>query len=75
MAAADQGLAAWLAGHPHLVPPDVESGESGVALLMLWEVNHNQQFPSQGGVGFSGALTGFTRRLQERVSRKPQLSS
>jgi len=55
MADADLGLAAWLADHPFLVPvQEVESGESGVALLLLWEVDHQQAFPSQGGEGLSG---------------------
>jgi len=50
MADADLGLAAWLADHPFLVPAqEVESGESGVSLLLLLEVDHQQAFPSQGG--------------------------
>ena len=36
MAAADGGLAEWLDGHPFVVPvEDVESGESGMALMLL----------------------------------------
>ena len=49
MAAADSGLVAWLKGHRFLVPTAVESGESGMALLLLWEVDHGCPFPSAGG--------------------------
>ena len=67
MAGLDAGLAGWVKGHRYLVPTAVESGESGMALLMLWEVDHQQAYPSGGGEGLSGALVGFSRRLQERV--------
>ena len=46
MADADAGLAEWIKGHRYLVPTDVENGESGVALLLLWEVDHKRKFPS-----------------------------
>ena len=39
---------------------------------MLWEVDHQQAFPSHGGEGLSGALTGFTKRL-ERAAKDPRL--
>ena len=74
MAEADAGLAPWLKGHRYLLPADVEVGESGMALLLLWEVDHQQPYPNQGGDGLSGALVGFTRRLQDRVSKDPELS-
>ena len=50
------------------MPTAVEKGESGRALLILWEVDHQRAYPGHGGEGLSGALTGFTKRLQERVS-------
>ena len=71
---ADSGLAAWITGHRFLVPAAVESGESGMALLILWEVDHQRAYPGHGGEGLSGALAGFTRRLQDRVARDPDLS-
>ena len=43
-----------------------------MALMLLWEVDHQRAYPS--GEGPSAALTGFTRRLQERVGRDPDLS-
>ena len=42
--------------------------------MLLWEVDHQRAFPSQGGEGFSGALTGFTKRLQERVAKDAEVS-
>ena len=74
MAGADAGLAVWIKEHRYLVPTDVESGESGMALLMLWEVDHQQAYPSHGGEGLSGALVGFSKRLQERIARDSELS-
>jgi hypothetical protein len=74
MAAADAGLALWVKQHRYLLPSAVETGESGMALLLLWEVDHQQSYPSTGGVGLSGALLGFTRRLQDRVMKDAELS-
>ena len=73
MAAADSGLSTWVKHHPYLVASDVGQGESGMALLLLWEVDHQQAYPSVGGEGLSGALMGFSKRLQERVMRDPEL--
>ena len=75
MAEADKGLAAWVKGHRYLVPTAVESGESGMALMLLWEVDHGRSFPSQGGgQGLAGALAGFSKRLQERATQDTELS-
>ena len=73
MAAADAGLVAWIQEHRYLTPTAVENGESGMALLILWEVDHQQPYPGHGGEGLSGALAGFTRRLQERVAHDSEL--
>ena len=73
MAAVDAGLADWVCGHRYLVPTAVADGESGMALLILWEVDHDRSFPTQGGGGLSAALLGFTRRLQQRAARDPRL--
>jgi hypothetical protein len=73
MAAVDAGLADWVCGHRYLVPTAVADGESGMALLILWEVDHDQSFPTQGGGGLSAALLGFTRRLHQRALQDPRL--
>jgi ribonuclease HI len=74
MAAADAGLAAWVTGHQYLPPAPVETGESGMALLLLWEVDHRRPYPSLGGDRLSVALLGFSKRLQDRVAQEPVLS-
>ena len=74
MAAADIGLVPWLKGHRYLMPTAVESGESGMALLLLWEVDHQQAYPSTGGPGLAGALLGFSKRLQERAKHDVEVS-
>ena len=45
-----------------------------MALLLLWEVDHGQLFPRQGGDGPAAALLGFTRRLKARVQQDAELS-
>ena len=74
MAAADAGLVKWIKEHRWLVPTAAELGESGMALLLLWEVDHQQSYPNHGGEAMTGALVGFTKRLQERVEADPELS-
>jgi hypothetical protein len=74
MSLADAGLVEWVKGHHHLVPSAVEAGESGMALLILWEVDHQRAYPSHGGEALTGALIGFTKRLQEKVTKDPELS-
>ena len=74
MASADAGLAAWIHNHRYLVASDTASGESGMALLILWEVDHQQTFPTQGAEGLTSALVGFTRRLQLRAAQDPRLA-
>ena len=75
MAEADAELAAWLAGHAYLAPAELAVGEPSVALLILWEVDHNCCFPTQAAEDdLSGRLTGFTRRLQRRVAGDAALS-
>ena len=75
MASTDAGLAAWLVNHPYLLPAaSAAAGESGMALLILWEVDHDRPFPSQGGSGLTEVLVGFTRRLQHRVAQDPRLA-
>ena len=75
MSAADAGLAAWLRGHRHLRPVEPAAGESGMALLLLWEVDHNQPYPTRGSSTPAALLLGFTRRLKRRVDADPELSN
>ena len=74
VATSNEGLAEWLRGHRYLLAAELESGESGMALLLLWEVDHGRPFPRQGGSGPSAALTGFTRRLKAKVEADAELS-
>ena len=74
MTAADAGLVEWIKHHRYLVPATAGAGESGMALLLLWEVDHQQPYPSQGGDGLTGALIGFSRRLQDKVAKDPELA-
>ena len=69
MADSNAALLDWLRHHRYLRPVDVADGESGMALLILWEVDHGCTFPSHGATGSSAALVGFTRRLKSRVKR------
>lgn len=66
-------LADWVRQHRYLSPTDLDSGESGMALLLLWEVDHGRAFPGQGGGGPSRSLLGFTKRLQARVRADEEL--
>ena len=43
--ASNAGLADWVRQHRYLQPVPVELGESGAALLLLWEVDHQQESP------------------------------
>ena len=46
-----------------------------MALLILWEVHHNMDFPTQGaGNDRSAVLTGFTKRLRAQVKKDDELS-
>ena len=76
MAEADAGLAMWIQTHPYLTPAEIDAGESGMALLLLWEVDHQCPWPSQAVTeDRSNILTGFTRRLKRRVADDPTLSA
>ena len=70
VAAVNAELAQWLRDHRYLRPvgsDDATTWESGVALLLLWEVDHGQEFVVGGGEALTQKLVGFTRRLQSRV--------
>ena len=75
MEQADRGLATWFRQHHHLRPVDPSAGESGMALLLLWEVDHGMPYPTAGSRDdLSALLTGFTRRLQRRVQADHELT-
>ena len=74
MADVDAGLAMWIRQHPYLRPVEPAVGESGMALLLLWEVDHGMTFPTAGSADRTVTLMGFTRRLQRRVREDPELS-
>ena len=67
MEEANDELLDWFRQHRYLGRSTVEEGESSVALLMLWEVDHGRPFPTHGGGGPSTVLASFTRRLRARV--------
>ena len=76
MAEADAGLALWVRNHPYLQPAELAVGEPGVALLLLWEVDHCCPWPSQAeDQDLTGTLTGFTRRLKRRVAADTVLAA
>jgi hypothetical protein len=67
--ASAMGLASWIRHHPHLRAAAIDQGESGMALLLLWEVEHGGPFPSTAANRSSSLLTGFTRRLQNAIAQ------
>ena len=60
-AKADSGLAAWIKGHRYVKAVEPEAGESGMALLILWEVDHGCAYPVRGGLGQTAVLMSFSR--------------
>ena len=74
MAQVDAGLADWIRHHRYLRPADPSVGESGMALLLLWEVDHQQPFPTGGRSTTTDILVSFNRRLKRRIQADPQLA-
>ena len=72
---ADAGLAGWLHLHRLLRAARVEEGLPSIALLLLWEVEHNQPFPSTAGGDESALVLGFSKRLRRRVEQDAILSA
>ena len=72
MAEVDAALARWVRMHRYLQPVELADGESGMALLLLWEVDHQRDFPMCGDD--DNKLRSFTRRLKRRVAEDPELS-
>ena len=45
-----------------------------MALLLLWEVDHDQPFPTKGTDDLTAALGSFTKRLALRAAKDPRLA-
>ena len=73
MADATIGLTTWIRDHPHLRAAPIDHGESGMALLFLWEVDHGCPFPSAAGDNLPCLLSGFNKRLKAQVASDPLL--
>ena len=74
MGSVDSGFVQWIRDHRSLRPVPPERGECSMALLLLWEVDHNQPFPTTASADPSKLLSGFTRRLHDRVRREPDMA-
>jgi hypothetical protein len=73
LATQDTHLNLWVRGHRHLLQTDnAAEWESSVALLLLWEVDHDQDWPTTASQR-SGALAGFTKKLQQQVLQDDEL--
>ena len=70
---ANAGLADWVRDHKFLRPVAVEDGESGMALLLLWELDDGCPFPSDAGENQACLLASFTRRLRAAVAKDAEL--
>ena len=73
MASADSTFVPWIKGHRSLTPVPPVRGECSMALLLLWEIDHDRPWPTTG-TDLSKVLTGFTCRLHDRVRADSDLS-
>ena len=68
-ASQDAHLHLWVRDHPHLQPTNnVAEWEPSATLLLLWEVDHAQSWPTTAS-SRSDALAGFTKKLQKQAQR------
>ena len=67
-------LADWLKGHRYLAPVEVDDGETSVALLFLWEVDHSNKFPCADADNLAIRMMVFTKAVQRRASQDAELS-
>jgi hypothetical protein len=63
-------LPAWIKQHRFLRAVPVAQGEASVALMLLWETDHGQMYPSKV-VSVSRRTMSFSKRLQEVVGADP----
>ena len=61
------GLPKWIKEHRFLKAVPLESGESSVALLLLWEADHHRHFPTTAE-DIRGRMTAFTKSLSDDVA-------
>ena len=66
-------LHTWLKRQPHLREVPVATGESSVALLLLWEADHGALFPSRV-TEMKQRLGSFTKNLLDAVAADSELS-
>ena len=72
-AVSNSGLADCVRNHRYLKPVELDAGESGMPLLLLWQVDHGLAFPGEGGAGSASVLVGLTRRLKAQVQADAEL--
>jgi len=65
-------LHVWIKQHRHLRAVDVDCGEPSVALLLLWELEHNTRFPCRTP-GLSARVGLFTKTLSDVVTADSEL--
>ena len=66
------GLAKWIKENRFLKAMQWESGERSVALLFLWEADHNQHFPTTSADN-TARLTGVTKSFSDAVDADTEL--
>ena len=71
----DARLLQWIRDHRYLRPAGLYVGEPSQALLLLWEVDHQQAFPHNGGTDPASIVQSFTRRLKRLVAADPELAA
>ena len=65
-------LHVWIKQHRHLRAVDVDCGEPSVALLLLWEIEHNTRFPCRAPA-LSARVGLFTKTLIDAVTADSEL--
>jgi hypothetical protein len=66
-------MQSWLKEHAHLQAVPVEQGEPSVALLLLWEADHQHPYPC-GKADLTASLNYFSKRLVDAVAVDTELS-
>jgi hypothetical protein len=66
-------LQTWVKEHPHLQAVPLVQGEPSVALLLLWEADHQQLYPC-GKADLAPRLNYFSKRLVDAVAADSELS-
>ncbi len=61
--------------HLHIAPVDVDQGETSVALLLLWDVDHGVLYLTSGASSYTAKMVGSTRNLKKSVAADQELSA